>query len=795
MGNFMETNCIYLLGTLAVALGMSWLFFGLRLRWSRRTTRAAEGKTSAILDAAVDGVITIDENGIVEAYNKAAERIFGYSPSEVIGHNLHMLMPEPYHSDHDGYLAAYKATGRAKIIGIGREVTGRRKDGSTFPMDLAVGESRNAGKRVFAGIVRDITARKQMDQQLRDSEARTRAILETAVDGIITINPMGTVLTVNPAAERIFGYSAQEVVGQNIKMLMPEPYHTAHDGYLEGYRTTGQRKIIGIGREVEGRRKDGSTFPLELSVGEAVAAGSRIFAGIVRDISERKRTEEELRQSEERFRLIVDNVRDYAIIWLDLEGRIVSWNEGAGRLYGWSAEEAIGKAGDMFYPADHKEEATAALRAVRESGRYEGEGWRIRKDGSHFWAHAVITPFWDATGAMRGFVRVSRDITERKRSDEALRAAKEEAERANLAKSKFLASASHDLRQPVQALVFFTSALESKVASTSANLLVGDLKGSLEALSALLDSLLDVSRLDAGVVTPEIANVSLAVILERLIANITPQAAAKGVALKLVPTSAIIRTDAMLFGRIIQNLISNAVKYTNRGRILVGCRHQGESIRVEVWDTGIGIPKDQHDEIFQEFYQIGNYERDRAQGLGLGLAIVQRLSRLLNCRVTLRSVEGKGSVFTVTVPLVGHNKTKNIAYMPYLPNGERRDGRPIVLVIDDEAAVLRSLRVVIEDWGYDVLTATGEDEALAQLAQQARAPDLIVADYRLRAGRNGAEAVRHIRRIFDRAIPAIIITGDTAPERIREARTHGLDILHKPVQPAALKAVIADAVK
>ncbi|HLN22956.1 MAG TPA: PAS domain S-box protein, partial [Patescibacteria group bacterium] len=511
--------------------------------------------------------------------------------------------------------------------------------------------------------------------------------------------------------------------------------------------------------------------------------------------SERKRTEEELRQSEERFRLIVDNVRDYAIIWLDLDGRIVSWNEGAGRLYGWTAEEAIGKTGDMFYPLDLKEEAATTLRMVRESGRYEGEGWRIRKDGSRFWAHAVITPFWDAKGAMRGFVRVSRDITERKRSDEALRAAKDEAERANLAKSKFLASASHDLRQPVQALVFFTSALESKVENSSANLLVGDLKGSLEALSTLLDALLDVSRLDAGVVTPEEANVSLSIILDRLAADITPQAAAKGVEMRVVQTSAIIRTDAMLFGRIVQNLISNAVKYTQTGRVLVGCRNPGANLRVEVWDTGIGIPHDRLDDIFQEFYQIGNYERDRAQGLGLGLAIVQRLSKLLNCHVSVRSVEGKGSMFAIDAPLVGHNKAKNIAYLANPTNEGRRDGRPVVLVIDDEAAVLRSLRVVIEDWGYDVLTASGEDDALAQLAQQARAPDLIVADYRLRAGRNGAEAIRHIRRIFDRAIPAIIITGDTAPERIREARTHGLDILHKPVQPMALKAVIAEAVK
>ena len=777
--------------TLAAVAG--WLVLGLRLRAARRHGRWAEGKASAILEAAVDGVVTIDENGNIESINKAAERIFGYSAAEVIGRNVNMLMPEPYHSDHDGYLAAYKATRRAKIIGIGREVTGRRKDGSTFPMDLAVGESRNTGRQLFAGICRDITARKQAEQIMRDSEARTRAILDTAVDGIITIDPVGTILTVNPATVRIFGYAAEEVIGQNVKMLMPEPFQSAHDGYLARYRATGHRKIIGIGREVEGRRKDGSVFPIDLSVGEAVAGGGRIFTGIVRDISERKRTEEALRQSEERFRLIIDNVRDYAITWLDLDGRVVSWNEGAGRLYGWTADEIVGKSTATLYPPENQAEAASSLQEVRENGRYEGEGWRIRKDGSRFWAHAVVTPLWDAKGGMRGFVRVSRDISERRQADLALRAAKDEAERANLAKSKFLAAASHDLRQPVQALVFFTAALETRMPEGPGTPILGELKGSLEALNGLLNALLDVSRLDAGVVTPDEANIALSSVLERLVAAVAPLAAEKKLALRVVPTSAVVRIDTTLFGRIVQNLLSNAIKYTNSGRVLLGCRRHGRHIRVEVWDTGIGIPGDRLEDVFQEFYQVGNTERDRSQGLGLGLAIVQRLSRLLGYRVTVRSVVGRGSVFTVEVPLVGFNRARNIAYLGGAGGGgPRREGRAVVLIIDDEAAVLRSLRLVIEEWGYQVLTATGENDALDQLTAHGRSPDLIIADYRLRAGQSGAEAVRHIRRIFDRSIPSIIITGDTAPERIREAKAYGLDILHKPVEPAALKAFLAE---
>ncbi|WP_049975982.1 PAS domain S-box protein [Azospirillum sp. B506] len=769
---------------------------------------------AAIFTATVDGIIIINENGCIESFNPAAERIFGYARAEVVGRNIKMLMPEPYQSEHDGYLAAYKATNKPKIIGIGREVLGRRKDGSIFPMDLAVGESRLRGSRLFAGIVRDITERKATEQRLRDSETGTRAILETTVDGIITIDGCGTVLSANTAAERIFGYRAAEMVGHNVNRLMPEPYHSAHDGYLARFLATGERRIIGIGREVEGRRKDGSTFPMDLAVGEAQVSGQRIFTGVVRDITERKRTEENLRQSEENLRLLIDSVQDYAITWLDVDGRIVSWNAGAERLTGWAADAVIGRPMEVLDPLEAQIGTRHILDDVRERGRAEIEGWRVRKDGSRFWAQIVITPLWDRQGRMRGFVRVARDITDRKQAEEALRVAKEEAERvreqaelakeeaerakdeaerANLAKSQFLAAASHDIRQPVQALVFFASALEEKSGDPPTVAAMGGLKSSLEALNMLLDSLLDVSRLDAGIVVPTPANVPLWPLLERIANEFTLLAIAKGLALKAVPTSAIVRTDLTLLGQIVRNLAANAVRYAPRGRIPLGCRRQEGAIRVEVWDTGIGIPDDRLTDIFQEFVQIGNPERDRSQGLGLGLAIVQRLSRLLDHPVTVRSWEGKGSVFAVTVPLVGFDKPQNVHYLNE-PVWSMGRGKATILVIDDEAAILKALRLIIEGWDYEVLTATSEEEALSLLEGQLHAPDFIIADYRLRANCTGADAIRHIRTLYKRPVPSLIITGDTAPERLKEAEAHGLRLLHKPIQPSVLKTVISEFV-
>ena len=256
----------------------------------------SDGRLKAVIHTAVDGIVIINPQGTVQIFNPACEALFGYRADEVVGQNVKMLMPSPYREEHDGYLHSYHSTGVRKIIGIGREVVGRRKDGTTFPMELSVGEASPGEDPVFVGIIRDITERKRAEAALREREARLRAIFDTLTDAVVIIDEQGLIEQFSPAAQRLFGYSPEEVVGRNVAMLMPSPYRERHDDYLAHYRDTGEKRIIGIGRVVVAQRKDRTTFPIELAVGEMRVDERRSFIGFIRDVTERQGTERRLQE-------------------------------------------------------------------------------------------------------------------------------------------------------------------------------------------------------------------------------------------------------------------------------------------------------------------------------------------------------------------------------------------------------------------------------------------------------------------------------------------------------------------
>ena len=417
----------------------------------------------------------------------------------------------------------------------------------------------------------------------------------------------------------------------------------------------------------------------------------------------------------------------------------------------------------------------------------------LQHDGLHItiggvfvlWFLAVLE---QARRAGRQFSESIRLRLEKADLVEDLRREKALAEEANVAKSRFLAAASHDLRQPVHALSVFVGALRSHEMDANARGLLDHIDGSVRALSGLFGGLLDISRLDAGVV--EVNRVSFAVqpLLERICRDYEAQAAAKGVQLRRRPTRAVVFTDPMLLERVLRNIVLNAITYTDRGKVLVGCR-RGTGLRIQVWDTGRGIAPAEQTLVFQEFYQIGNPERDRTRGVGLGLAIVKRLATLLEHRLTLDSQPGKGSCFTIEVP-----RTSALSHtdpgVTVRSAGTAAPGSGLILVIDDEGAIQTAMRVLLESWGYAVIAAGSYDEMLARIAVRPEHPSLIICDYRLRDNETGSAVIEKLRNEYNDAIPGMLITGDTAPDRIKEAQASGCLLLHKPVPNEVLRAAI-----
>jgi signal transduction histidine kinase/CheY-like chemotaxis protein len=392
------------------------------------------------------------------------------------------------------------------------------------------------------------------------------------------------------------------------------------------------------------------------------------------------------------------------------------------------------------------------------------------------------------------------DVEVRKKAEESLRRAQIELERkvaertqelefANAAKSRFLAMASHDLRQPLHALGLFVAQLRTPLKSAERTKTIERVDATRKEMNEMFNSLLDMSRLDAGILTPKITEFPIARLLQKIETAFDQAAREKGLRLRVRRSDAWVRSDAMLLERILLNLVSNAVRYTLRGGIIVGCRRRGEMLRIEVWDSGPGIPEDQKQNIFGEFFQLTAPERNRYGGLGLGLAIVDGLCLLLNHQIDLASTVGRGSRFAILVPMADECVTSTEPVDSPHPAAFAVEGK-VILVIADAPIVQEVTGGLLGKWGYSVLTAGSDEAALIRLAERQQRPDLIISDYHLASGKTGIRAIEQINAAFGSSIPAILISGDTAPEPLRDANDRGYILLHKPVDPMRLRAVM-----
>jgi PAS domain S-box-containing protein len=607
-----------------------------------------------LVDAIEDyAVCMLDEGGRVETWNAGAERICGYAAHEILGKHCSVFYGDTDLGSPRCQHALEHAKRTGKFTGEGWHV---RKDGTKFWASILVRclRDEDGGVRGFAHLTRDLSERRLAEERRRADEERFQLLVTSVRDyAIFMLDPSGRVATWNAGAERFKGYTASEIVGQHFSVFYPP--EAVEEGKTERLLQAAQRdgRVEDEGWRV---RKDGSRFWANVVI-TALRDADGVLVGygkVTRDLTERHRTEELLHQAEERYRRLIDSVRDYAIFILDPSGHIVTWNVGAERIKGYRPEEIIGSHFSRFYPeADVRAgKCEMELEGAARDGRFEDEGWRIRKDGSRFWANVIISAIRDDAGRLVGFSKVTRDLTERRRTEEE-RSARLAAEEANRTKDQFLAMLGHELRNPLAPIVSALQLLKLRGGTRAAREL-DVIERQVRHLTRLVDDLLDVSRIAQGRIELKRRSIDLHQALARVVEIATPLFESRGQHFELTSPQGplLVQVDEGRLVQIFANLLNNASKYTQRGgHIALLVRGEPQRIAIEVRDDGRGIDPALLPRVFDLFVQ-GYQDSARAEGgLGLGLTLVKQLVQLHGGEVEAQSAgPGLGSSFIVRLP-------------------------------------------------------------------------------------------------------------------------------------------------
>ncbi|MGE8395844.1 MAG: NahK/ErcS family hybrid sensor histidine kinase/response regulator [Pseudomonas sp.] len=529
------------------------------------------------------------------------------------------------------------------------------------------------------------------------------------------------------------------------------------------------------------------------------------FVNTFTDITERYQHAQALSESERWIRLITDHV-PALIAYLNAELVYEFTNKVYEQWYCWPPGVMLGQNLREVHSPGHYQRLEGYIERALAGESVTFECAETHVNGQERYMLRSYVPNRLASGEVVGIFVLIRDITERRRSAEALHQAyqnlevrvrertaelsraKQQAEQANLSKTKFLAAVSHDLLQPLNAARLFTSALLEQSSANPA--LVRNVSNSLDDVENLLGTLVDISKLDAGVIKADLASFAVSDLLDNLAAEFAHAAASAGLRMAYVPCGLSVHSDIQLLARILRNLLSNAIRYTPRGRVLLGCRRRAKALSIEVWDTGIGIAQERREEVFEEFRRGDAQRPDQDRGLGLGLAIVDKIAGILGHRLQLRSVPGKGSVFTVEVPCSLQAPRRLAEPDLSEPLRERLEGARI-WVLDNDAAICAGMRTLLEQWGCEVVTALSEQDLARQVACNSAEADLLIADYHLDNGRNGVDAVAAINAQRPVPLAALMITANYSNELKQQVRERGHTLMHKPVRPMKLKAAIS----
>lgn len=672
---------------------------------------------------------------------------------------------------------------------------------------------------------------RDIERALDQAEAQTSAILRTAADAIISISSSGLIFTYNAAAEQMFGYRAEEMIGTNISRLMPSPYANEHDDYLRNYLKSGKARIIGIGRETVGRKKSGEEFAIYLAVSEVMIGDERTFTGIVRDLSERRKAE----GLQAFLASLVESSVD-AIIGEDLSGRIVSWNNSAESLYGYAAHEMIGQHISKIIPPEQQHEIARIVDSLTKEKRViRVDTIRLARSGRHIDVSLSISPIFDSSGRVIGASSISRDITELKTYMQDIENARAQieaqaleltqrihdleraqvaAERANRTKSEFLANMSHEIRTPLTAILGFTEVVRQELAGEERFREVAE---HLEAVSRngeyllrLIDDILDLSKIEAGRVDLEIIPTSPHELLGDIHNMLLPRARDKGIAIELIYQTMLPATVAVgptRLRQILINIASNAIKFTTVGKVRIVTKLRGASGSRPRWDisiedTGIGMSSDQIQRIFNPFVQGDNSTRRKFGGTGLGLAISKRLAESMGGNIRVESIPTLGSRFTLCVPLGSLGSTPLVAEPTHTTSTSLqaessdvpRSGLQILLA-EDGIDNQRLIAHLLKSKAKALVTIVENGELAVEAAMRAangESPfDVILMDMQMPT-MDGYEATRRLRRLGYEGSIVAITAHAMSDDRQKCLDAGCTEFITKPINIRTLLSVLAD---